>query len=56
MKSENNEDPLSFVESNSFVKTVVVHNKNKTSYFPGVVDAKKPFFEQLVKVAFPTSC
>ncbi len=51
MKSETNkQDPvLNFIEGNRFVKSVAIHSKNKTTFYPNVDTEKKQYFEEIIE-------
>lgn len=49
MNSDNNRSPvLKFIEANHFVKSVIIHNNNKTSYFPNIENGKKHYFDTII--------
>lgn len=49
MKSETKQDPaFKFIDENRFVKSVVIHNKNKTSFYPNIEAEKKRYFEEII--------
>lgn len=50
MKSETKQDPVRrFMEDNRFVKSVIIHAKNKTTFYPNVDTEKKRYFETVIE-------
>ena len=49
MKSKTNRSPaFNFVEANHFIKSVIIHNNNKTTYFPNIKKEKKLYFDKII--------
>ncbi len=49
MKSKTNRSPVhKFIEANSFIKSVIIHNNNKTTYFPDIKEEKKHYFNRII--------
>ncbi|MEN8210421.1 MAG: hypothetical protein ABFR31_01775 [Thermodesulfobacteriota bacterium] len=49
MKSNNSRSPVfKFMQANLFVKSVIIHENNKTSYFPNVENGKKYYFDTII--------
>ncbi len=36
------------MEANHFVKSIIIHNNNKTAYFPDIKKEKKLFFNRII--------
>lgn len=49
MKSKTNRSPaLKFIEANHFIKSIIIHNNNKTVYFPDIKKEKKRYFDRII--------
>ncbi len=49
MKSETKKNPAqAFAEENRFVKRVIIHQKNRTTFFPEPEAEKKRYFEEMI--------
>jgi len=49
MKLKTNRSPVfKFMEANPFVKSVIIHNHNKTVYFPDIKEEKKHYFNKII--------
>jgi len=49
MKLESNRAPaFKFVETNHFVKSVIIYNNDKTAYFPTIENGKKLYFDKII--------
>jgi len=47
MKSEIKKDPDSFVNSHSYVESLVIHYRNKTSFFPDMREENKGYYKEI---------
>jgi len=49
MKSDNSRSPaFKFMQENHFVKSIIIHQSDKTSYFPYIENSKRLYFDNII--------